>query len=521
MKRLTITFILSAFVLLTFGQVQDVMVIEKKDGTTLRLNVDDIKQAVFESAYVNPTGTVAEAVDLGLPSGVKWAKWNLGATAATEYGGYYGWADATGTKTSTDINDYPSANPPTEISGTSYDVAKALWGSQWRLPTYEDIKELYEQCKFYKSGDNIEVVGPNGNSIILPLAGSREGTEIYDTVNFGYYWSGTIHKDDNTCAWLMNFDMPNGKYGLAGGSRHFGLSVRPVYGTPVKIEVTTGSATDITETGATVSGTVSGASSAITVGIIYGTSSNLSSTSGTKKSTTSKGNYSVTLSGLDASTTYYYRAYAIDGENYYYGETKSFTTKEKATTGTLNGHEWVDLGLPSGTKWATCNVGASTPEEYGGYFAWGETTEKDTYYVENWIYYEHSTDGGWVNKYSGKDIGATPHDVAYTKWGSSWKMPTEDQFVELVDKCEHSWVTQNNVSGYIFTGPNGNSIFFPASGYKVGNKLYDVNTNGYYYSSQSTTNYASPSSLYFSMYRMWGNSGNGGCEGYPVRPVTN
>ena len=518
MKRLTFTAILSAVFLFAFGQVQEVMVIEKKDGTTLRMNVEDIERAVFESAYINPTGTVATAVDLGLPSGVKWASWNLGASSASEYGGYYGWADATGQKTSISVNDYPSATPPLEISGTSYDIAKALWGGQWRLPTYEDIEELFDNCNFYKSGNEIEVVGPNKNSIYFQMAGSREGTEIYDTENFGYYWTGTIHPDDKTCAWLLNIDIPKGKFGLAGGSRYFGLSVRPVYGTPVKVSVTTGSATNITDSGATLSGIVSGTSSAITAGIIYGTLSSLSSNSGTKKSTSSKGSYTITLSGLNANTTYYYCAYVVYNDTYYYGDTKSFTTKQ-ATTGTLNGHEWVDLGLPSGTKWATCNVGASSSEDFGGYYAWGETTEKQSYMYDNYIFFSNYTDTGVQLKVSGTEISGTNYDVAYVKWGSTWRMPTNTQMEELIDKCEYIWTIQNGISGGKFMGPNGNSIFLPAAGYKIGSSLKEVNEVGQYYSSTSSMVYPSPMYLHFNK---WGTNKYCGYEtnGCNIRPVT-
>ena len=524
MKRLTFFASFIMLCLFASGQTkQDVMVIEKKDGTSLRLNVDDIQRAVFETAFVNPAGTVATAVDLGLPSGVKWASWNLGATKSEEYGGYYGWGDVTGQKTSTDVDDYPSSTPPAEISGTQYDIAKALWGSEWRMPTYDDIQELYENCQFYKSDNNIEIVGPNKNSIILPLAGSREESEIYDTVNYGYYWSGTRHKDDAKCAWLLNFDMVNNKYGLAGGSRHFGLTVRPVFGKPIVVSVSTGSATGITESGATISGTISGVSSSVTVGIIYGTSSTLSSTSGTKKSTTSKDNYSVTLSGLSANTTYYYRAYALINDKYYYGDTKSFTTKEKATTGTLNGHEWVDLGLPSGTKWATCNVGASSPEDYGDYYAWGECyTKAGEYGTDNYTYCTASSTSTRFS-YLGYDISGTTKDVARVKWGIGWKMPTNAQKKELLNHCSKSWTSQNGVSGFLFTSQNGNTLFLPAAGRKA-RSLLQNGSYGYYWTANSKDGYAGD--VYYIMfngdnmsniYADWSDWGHLGCS---VRPVT-
>ena len=116
-------------------------------------------------------------------------------------------------------------------------------------------------------------------------------------------------------------------------------------------------------------------------------------------------------------------------------------------------HEYVDLGLPSGTKWATCNVGANTPEEYGDFYAWGETETKSEYTEENCVTCGESID----------DISGNPnYDVARAKWGGSWRMPTKEDIIELIENCTWKWTAQNNVSGYKVTGSNGNSIFLPA-----------------------------------------------------------
>lgn len=119
----------------------------------------------------------------------------------------------------------------------------------------------------------------------------------------------------------------------------------------------------------------------------------------------------------------------------------------------------IDLGLS--TKWACCNVDAHAPEEYGGYYAWGEIEEKA---VNNWSTYTH-TDGSSKTCNLGSDIAGTQYDVAHVKWGGSWNMPTKDQVTELLDNCETEWTTMNGVKGRKFTGPNGNSIFLPAAGY--------------------------------------------------------
>ena len=133
--------------------------------------------------------------------------------------------------------------------------------------------------------------------------------------------------------------------------------------------------------------------------------------------------------------------------------------------------EAIDLGLPSGTKWANMNVAASTPEEYGGYYAWGETEEKDNY---SWSTYKwcrgsydtqtkYCTDSSY-GTVDNKTVLDPEDDVAHVKWGGTWRMPTLDEQKELLNKCTWNWTTQNGVNGYKGTGPNGNSIFLPAAG---------------------------------------------------------
>ena len=120
------------------------------------------------------------------------------------------------------------------------------------------------------------------------------------------------------------------------------------------------------------------------------------------------------------------------------------------STGTENGHEWVDLGLPSGLKWATCNVGAKTPEQSGNYYAWGETKPKDEY--NNGLTYDKQMD----------DIsGNAQYDAATANWGGDWRMPTKEEMEELVNNCICEMIRQNGARGYKLTGPNGNSIFLP------------------------------------------------------------
>ena len=166
--------------------------------------------------------------------------------------------------------------------------------------------------------------------------------------------------------------------------------------------------------------------------------------------------------------------------------------KQGEEAGKHKGHEYVDLGLPSGLKWATCNVGAESPEEYGDYFAWGEVEPNTTY---NWSTYKYGSDSHQLTKYcNNSDFGKDgfidnktvldPEDDAATmNWGGAWRMPTYKETDELETKCTWDWTTQNGVNGYKVTGPNGNSIFLPAAGRMDEDAPNYVGSYGRYWSS--------------------------------------
>ncbi len=158
-------------------------------------------------------------------------------------------------------------------------------------------------------------------------------------------------------------------------------------------------------------------------------------------------------------------------------------------TGIADGHEWVDLGLPSGTKWATCNVGATLPEEYGYYFAWGEIEPKTTY---TWSTYKWcGGSSSTMTKYCTVDNKTTlelSDDAAYVNWGSSWRMPTDDELDELSTECTWTWTTKNGVKGRnVVSKTNGNSIFLPATGYRSGSDLISTDSRGDSWSSSLDT----------------------------------
>ena len=194
-------------------------------------------------------------------------------------------------------------------------------------------------------------------------------------------------------------------------------------------------------------------------------------------------------------------------------------------SGTENGHDYVDLGLTSGTRWATANVGAKTPQDYGNYYAWGEVTAKEVYNGET---YNYHSDYDELTKYCSKssygkdgftDTKTTldlSDDAAYVNWGGKWRMPTKTQQDELLNECYWVWTdnyNNSNVKGYIVYKAKSSSdkgkyvrkggtpsssyklsdahIFLPAAGSRDFGDLYGAGSNGYYWSSSLFTDYPS------------------------------
>ena len=163
----------------------------------------------------------------------------------------------------------------------------------------------------------------------------------------------------------------------------------------------------------------------------------------------------------------------------------------KPTTGSHNGYEWVDLGLS--VKWATCNVGASSPSDYGDHYAWGETSTTSSYDADNSNTYRKSM---------GNIGGNSSYDVARYRWGGSWRLPTKAELEELETKCTWTWTTQGGHNGYKVTGKNGKSIFLPAAGYRYDTTLKAVGEVGSCWSSTPyESNTISAYYLNFNPYR--------------------
>ena len=167
--------------------------------------------------------------------------------------------------------------------------------------------------------------------------------------------------------------------------------------------------------------------------------------------------------------------------------TQAEIAEQPSCSGSYNGHDFVDLGLPNGTLWATCNIGANSPEEYGDYFAWGETNPKSEYSWNTYKYANGSLDK--LTKYcNNSDFGnkgfsdtltvlQPADDVANVKWGSGWQIPTKTQWEELEQNTSRTWTMRSGVKGWLCMASNGNSLFLPAAGFRSDDSVNEINFN--------------------------------------------
>ena len=452
-----------------------------------------------------------EYVDLGLPSGTLWASMNVGADSPEDYGGYFAWGETT-TKSNYSWSSYKWCNG-TYSTLTKYctkvdnkitlelsdDAAYANWGGDWRMPTKAEQYELYTECTWTWSTRNgkkgYSVTGPNGNSIFLPAAGRFSDSGLEFAGSFFEYWSNFLRTEYSWNAYYLNFDFQ----GWGRGDRCYGRSVRAV----------------------------------LRVGITYGVDFDSNGGEGTMQSIISKTPELTIPENKFIRSGYVFIGWNTKadgtGESYNVGHHTQVLKniilyaqwREDMGTGTVNGHEFVDLGLPSGTLWATCNVGATKPEDYGDYFAWGETMTKSSYKRKNykWCKGRDCTLTKY-NRVDHKTILELSDDAANANWGGDWRMPTEAEQDELrnTSYTTWTWTTLNGVNGHKVTSKiNGNSIFLPAAGYRDDSGLGRAGAGGYYWSS-SIDSHVSCWAYY--LKDLYGYRNRGDREhGQSVRPV--
>ena len=483
-------------------------------------------------------------VDLGLPSGTLWATCNLGASSPEEYGDYFAWGE-TEPKTTYDWSTYKYCNGSPETmtkycTKSSYgtvddktvlepsdDAATANWGSEWQMPSEEQCYELYNSSYTTTTWTTLNgkygrkiTSKSNGNSIFLPAAGYRYDTSLYNAGSDGVYWSRSLFTSHSSYACSLYFysnDIDTYYY-----DRSFGRSVRPVRVQSVQTDAVSNIELSQTELSVKVGETTQ---LSATVLPENATNKNLKwESSDTDVATVDQSGKVISVAGGTCTIT----CSATDGSGVKAECIVTVTNPDNS--GTLDGHDYVDLGLPSGTLWATCNVGANSPEEYGDYFAWGETTTKGGTY--NWSTYKYCQ-GSYdtMTKYcTDSSYGTVDNktklepsdDAATVNWGSGWQMPSEEQLEELYNSSHTTttWTTMNGVKGKMITSKsNGNSIFLPAAGSRHGTSLDNAGGSGNYWSrSLRTSRNDSACYLLFSSINII--SGNGSrYYGQSVRPV--
>lgn len=423
------------------------------------------------------------AVDLALPSGTKWATFNVGATKPEEYGSYYAWGETEEKDCYNEENYLYNKNIGSDISGTLYDVAHLKWSDDWRMPTRAEQLELIDECEWkretFKNVDGYRVIGKNGNSIFLPFTGFRNGDELKAFDEDFFYWSSSLGYDNND-AWAFSYN------NLKTAERCVGCAVRPVCGEYVA---------KVIELRNNNGGIVSFKDNVGKVDISAVEGATLTVVATPNDGYEFAGWFIGDYDSLVSSAAVY--SFVVDDDV----KLKALFEEKQVS---INGYEAVDLGLPSGLKWATFNVGATKPEECGGYYAWGETKTKKACDYTN---YKHcdgtfNTNNG-ANYYTftkyctdsncgvvdNKTLLDPEDDAAHFEWGGDWRMPTAKEFQELMNECFWEWITLNGIDGYKVVGKNGRYIFLPATGYYSSNNIAYKGKMGWY-STKSLYNYS-------------------------------
>lgn len=392
-----------------------------------------------------------EYADLGLPSGLKWATCNIGAAVPEDYGDFYKWGEtktydwnsnykfqATNLLTKYNIDGKAGKVDNKTVLEPEDDAAHAQWGGVWRMPTREEMEELINGCDIERitvNGINMLKLTSrsNGNNISMPLGGYCQGETPVSRGAYGYYWSASLNTEQTG----SNEYNCNTAYIMQG----------PVYNMfgELCFEIRTSTR-------------------------IMGCSVRAVAESKDRE---------VMKVFLKTGT--------IDA--YDIAEVDSVTFGTLYDNDKYRGHEYVDLGLPSGLKWATCNIGASAPEEYGDYYRWGETETRNNYgnkYINGNTILKYNVDEkqGTVDN---KTVLDPEDDAAHVVWGGAWRMPTEEETKELRNSCKWEETTLNGVNVTKITGSNGNCIYLPYTGFRIASDTLQEGESGRYWSSSLNT----------------------------------
>lgn len=463
----------------------------KIDNSVVSYYVDDIVDVTYEGDVfqfdttgmgdLSMTGMAGDYtyVDLGLNSGLMWATCNVGAAKPTECGEYFAWGDVEPKNEYTDgssrwfvdsNSSFPKYSKYCKTDSlltlqAEDDAAAVNWGNGWRMPTHQDQLELVNGCTwkyvtdFNGSGAQgyLGTSKKNGKTIFLPTGGQKSGKSVSYADTYGYYLSSSLVGIDDGFAWQPHCLKTNnsayqnstpvnaGQRGQCSTDRSRGCNIRPCIEASYNANLCIKMSNKRTVT--------------------Y----DLSKVS--KVTFEDVGKLGVTVSGREGDQTY------------------------------------VDLGLKSGKKWATCNIGAAKPADKGNYYAWGEFEEKNIYRERDYKFlvsdsltkYCSDSTKGFVDNLIELD---TEDDIATILWGNSWRMPTAEEMTELIDGCTWVWETNFNnrgIRGLLGTSKtNEATIFLPAGGRVEIGTIRNGSALGYYWTSiRDEENSLNAFSLYF------------------------
>ena len=438
-------------------------------------------------------------IDMG--DGVMWACCNVGASSPIEYGDYYAWGE-TNPKTSYDWTNYKWCNGSSD-NRTKYctlsscgivdnktqlelydDAARVNWGASWRMPTIEEYSSLDSNCEgVWMAIDGVygyKVTAPNGNTIFLPVR--KKSGSIYGS----FYLSSSLNMANSlACSFYIGYSpyYSDGIYchhEIGDATPSNGHSIRPVIGAYLNVFpsfiinpsynafsesliIETDQAYTITTSASWFTAKASPDQKEVTLTVTENS-----------KAAMRSGTITFTGGGLTRIV--------------YITQNGNPASESLGTCPDDNHPHKVDMG--NGVMWACCNVGASSPIDYGNYYAWGETTPKTDYSWETykWCngtektltkYCTNSTYG----KVDDKIQLNRSDDAAWVNWGDSWRMPIIDELSDLDSKCRWIWTTIKNVNGYHVIASNGNTIFLPAAGHRFGDETTETGNRGEYWSS--------------------------------------
>ena len=411
-------------------------------------------------------------VDLGLPSGRKWATCNVGASTPEGFGDYYAWGE-TEPKANYDRSTYKYYGLPLEkMLHQDKDAAWVSRGGLWRMPIDNDVNELVENCE-WQITTRKGVLGcrfvskSNGHLLFIPFASHYQGTQLFLPGDgmLGYYWLSTGQGHTAPLSSNRNADtfsivnIPSCSF----MKEEYGAPIRPVNDTDSRVPVQGVSL--INDTNFTASdGSVSmmiGETMAPRVEFspYFATDKSLSWTSDNSSVVSVDENGIVTANNKGTATI---RVETNDGGFY-----KEMTINVWQKNGYVNGHQWVDLGLPSGIKWATCNLGAENPDDFGDYYTWGDINPYNGggYCMFQGEVYPSKyciTEG--VETIDNKTRLELQDDAAFVNWGDGWRIPSYAEIKELLNYCNY---TDMYYGCKLTSNVNGNSICFPYSGTKM------------------------------------------------------